>query len=361
MSAFYRQSDAEVPLRIRWFLAVVIGAATATVFWIGTDTPTFRSDFDQLWYGARAILAGLDPDDYVGPGRRFSYGFPFVYPLPAVLVVMPFSLLPLAIARTLFVFVSTATLAFLVTRDGLYRLPMFVSGAFFAAVGSVQWEILVTAMLLAPSLGWLCVAKPQMGLAALASTLSPRMVRAVMLGGGMLLALSFLLRPHWATDWLSQLQSYSPSRAPLLLPGGAFALLALLRWRRPEARLVVALACIPHTTVTYSALPLLLVARRFGQTSALAVLSLVVLALQYQFDARAVGGMEAFLQWTHDTGTAMVLLLYWPATLMVLFRPNEGAVPAWLARVEYELMRRVPGIIGRPHAQPPRPVRPDNL
>ena len=55
--------------------------------------------------------------------------------------------------------------------------------------------------------------------------------------------------------------------------GGPLILLALLRWRRPEARLLVALGCIPHTTMLYEALPLFLVARRWQEGVLLAALS----------------------------------------------------------------------------------------
>jgi hypothetical protein len=52
-------------------------------------------------------------------------------------------------------------------------------------------------------------------------------------------------------------------------------LLALVRWRRPEARLLAALACVPQTSALNETLPLYLVARNRAQVAVLALLSYV--------------------------------------------------------------------------------------
>lgn len=57
------------------------------------------SDFDQIWYGARALLHGASPYGAVGPGRAFPWPFPLFYPLPAVLAAVLFVALALAFTR----------------------------------------------------------------------------------------------------------------------------------------------------------------------------------------------------------------------------------------------------------------------
>jgi hypothetical protein len=146
---------------------------------------------------------------------------------------------------------------------------------------------------------------------------------------------ALLVDPRWITDWLGAIAQYKailaptvPFRAPVTFIGGPVALLCLLRWRRPEARLVAALACVPQTLVLYEAVPLLLVPRNFWQ-------SVAVVALSY------IGHLWVRLHlppYYHDdlayqlVGQAMDWSLYLPCTLLVLRRKNVGDLPAWLER-----------------------------
>ena len=54
-------------------------------------------------------------------------------------------------------------------------------------------------------------------------------------------------------------------------------LLAILRWRRPEARLLIALACVPQSMLLYETVPLFLVPRTFRESALLVALSYVAL------------------------------------------------------------------------------------
>jgi hypothetical protein len=56
-------------------------------------------------------------------------------------------------------------------------------------------------------------------------------------------------------------------------------LIALLRWRRPEARVLAALACVPQTMRFIDQLPLLAVAQSFRQSLLVSLLSYVPLFL----------------------------------------------------------------------------------
>ena len=61
------------------------------------------------------------------------------------------------------------------------------------------------------------------------------------------------------TPWLPNLREAPNAISALTLRGGALVLLALLKWRRPEARLLAATACVPHTLLPDETLPLFLV------------------------------------------------------------------------------------------------------
>jgi hypothetical protein len=80
-------------------------------------------------------------------------------------------------------------------------------------------------------------------------------------GGALLVLLSFLLVPTWLADWLGGVRGMSYYQAPYAVPGGFLLLLAALRWRDPDARLLLALSIIPTNLILYDQLPLFLVAR----------------------------------------------------------------------------------------------------
>jgi hypothetical protein len=116
-----------------------------------------------------------------------------------------------------------------------------------------------------------------------------------------------------------------PYRAPALMPGGILILAALTRWRRGEARLLVALACVPHTTLPYELLPLFLIPRGWVQTASLVALShLMWLLVAHDFPH------PDFYYTVIEYTRTSIPCLYLPCTLMVLRRPNVGAVPEWL-------------------------------
>jgi hypothetical protein len=84
--------------------------------------------------------------------------------------------------------------------------------------------------------------------------------------------------------WLRTVQDASHFTAPVQRPGGVLLLLALLRWRTPQGRLLAAWALIPRTESMYDLLPLFLVADSaasaglFVVGTVLALLGLAILA-----------------------------------------------------------------------------------
>jgi hypothetical protein len=298
--------------------AVVIGCVVGAISWVFFPL-THGADFAQFHFHARNWLAGRDP--YVGgfPIMRRSRVVPepFFYPFPSLFVLTPFALVPLRAAMALFVGASSALLSWGILARSPERFPMLFGAGFIVAVGLGQWTPVVTATLLIPALGFLAVVKPNVGLASVAD--DPSAVR--ILGGAALLLASLVLLPNWPAEWLTNLRSMPPHPSPILLPGGFLALLALARWRRPEARLFVAMACVPQLMYFADQLPLWLVARTRRESMLLSATSLVAWVIALQALNRP-GGMPQF------NSDALVLLgVYAPALAMVLRRPNVGPIP----------------------------------
>jgi hypothetical protein len=197
---------------------------------------------------------------------------------------------------------------------------MLLGAGFIVAAGLGQWTPLVTATLLIPVLGFLAVVKPNVGLASIAD--DPSTIR--ILGGGALLLISLAFQPNWPVEWMANLRSMPPHPSPILLPGGFLALLAIARWRRPEARLLVAMACVPQLMYFADQLPLWLVAKTRRESMLLTATSLVAWVISLQALNRP-GGMPAF-----ESNALVLLGVYAPALAMVLRRRNEGTIPSFL-------------------------------
>ena len=207
--------------------------------------PTHPGDFGLSWFGARSLMHGVNPYDLVGPGRPYNWPWPQVYPATAFVAAMPLAILPQLAATLVFVFVSCALLAYSVTEQGWERIPMFGSAAFIIAAGAAQWSPLFTAALGIPVLGLFFAAKPTIGL-VLGAAGDPQLQKLAVIGGMALTVASLILFPAWPRVWLAQLHYATQMAAPLARFGGIAILLALLRWRRPEARLILLLACVPQ-------------------------------------------------------------------------------------------------------------------
>jgi hypothetical protein len=104
-------------------------------------------------------------------------------------------------------------------------------------------------------------------------------------------------------------------------------LAALIKWRRPEARLLVAYALVPHTTVLYEALPAFIVPATWPQMLMLTVAS----DIAYGIEATAIHAADAPTLIAR-LGMVTMVCVYLPALALVLRRPNEGVVPAWVER-----------------------------
>ncbi|HEX7120757.1 MAG TPA: hypothetical protein VF178_00215, partial [Gemmatimonadaceae bacterium] len=110
--------------------AVVVGAAIAGLVIRAGDSPPGSADIDQVWFAARALLAGQNPYEMIGPGRAFDYPWPLYYPLPAVVLLAPLAPLPLVWTRLAIAVIPAALLAYLLARRDWRWLSLCFSRAF---------------------------------------------------------------------------------------------------------------------------------------------------------------------------------------------------------------------------------------
>jgi hypothetical protein len=302
----------------RWAVAIAVGiVCTAIVIAFRLKAPSEIPDLAQVWFGARAMLENRNPYDLIGPGLEFEWEWRLFYPATALVAAIPLAGLPLLGAVAVFVFLSCVLLAYGVTALGWHRLALFCSMPMVFALLLVQWSPILTATWLLPPLAFLLAAKPNIGLALLASSDSLRVFRWAIGGGLALLAISLALDPGWLGEWLRWV-GQAEHRPPILRWGGPLVLLALLRWKRPEARLIVALACVPQYAYWYEVVPLMLVPVTRTETY---VFSLVTsLGWMLEGTIKAPPTAEGIHQ---VVGALMVAFAYLPAVIMVLRRPNE--------------------------------------
>ena len=310
-----------VPTARRLALSLALGVLGGCLAGFRAATESQPRDFSSLWNAARALLAGHDPYA-VTPG--------VLYPLPSIVAALPWALLESnTVANALCMFVGVTAFAWALMEHG--RAPLFGIGSasLFYAAQVVQWTPLLAGSVAIAPLTLLLVTKPQTGLPIFCA----RPTWWAVAGGLICIATAFALDPSWIDSWrrsmafsgghLGTATTGYPYTAPVLLPGGALALLALSRWRRPEARLLVALACTPQSMLLYETVLLFLVPRTFRECAILVSLSWVALGLTGR-------PYPDLAHYAVASGRISTWLLYVPCVVMVLRRPNEGALPTWL-------------------------------
>jgi hypothetical protein len=324
--------------QVRLAIALAVAATAGVYVWAYARANTdFVSDFDQVWASARALWEHQDPYRVVGPRGSFLWKWPLYYPLPAIVLAAPLGLLPVVVARIVFASVSSGLLTYALTRDGYGRLPLLLSISFVTAVELVQWSPLLTAGMMMPALAWTAVAKPNIG-AAMAAYSTSRTTLIVMIAGSLaLLAISFVIQPTWPVAWLKNVRTAPHFVAPIMRPAGFLLLAALAKWRRPEARLLAALACVPQTPTFYDHVLVFVVPRTSRES-----LTLVVLTFVVYFAVAFAPPFQTYKQWGDFVATATMVCVYAPATVMVLRRPNEGPIAPFIERALQRVRRRTP-------------------
>jgi hypothetical protein len=282
------------PLFLVLALGFVLGFRLLLYIWI----PDRSSDFDLLYNAAVHLVQGENA--YPVATQWFTY------PLPAVLLAVPFTAIPLGTARLIFdVLVGWAFVFALWRYRGTFALLAVLSGTFLFAISNSQTTPLMVAASLVPALGFLLAVKPNTS----ASLWIARPSRMAVLGVSVFLVLSLVVLPSWPRDWwMALLQDNTDLVPPVLRPFGLVLLLAALRWRSPEGRLLLAIAFIPQNTLPHELVALALIPANLVEMGILVAgswIAVAVVADQLQLS-------HNIAEWTAAS---------WPATLGAVYLP----------------------------------------
>lgn len=285
-----------LPMRWRIAVSAAIGLASGIFCWfLMIHFRQDAADFRWALRLARSILARQNP--YNTPLEQ--------YPLTAGFLALPFLHFAPEVAAGLFWGISSALLAFGLTREGYGRLRIFLAYPFWAGILTVQWSPLIAASAFFPLLLPVTMAKPQIGLPVFLTCLSRRGVMACAL----LLAATFAVMPNWPLLWLRQTANYE-FFIPLLVLPGPLLLLALFRYRERDAWLLFLAALMPQRWF-FDAFILWLIPKSRRE---------IAWTVFFSWGA-------GIWRWYHyhytstQVGRCVVIFLYLPMLLVILLRP----------------------------------------
>jgi hypothetical protein len=285
------------PVRLRVLISLSIGIATGVFCWfLLRHFHQNAADFNWTLWAAQDLLAHRNPYD-----RVMQY-----YPLPAGLFGLPFVWLRPEVAGGAFYGLSSALMAFGLSRHGYHRLLVFLAYPYWAGLIAAQWSPLIFASAFFPLLLPATLAKPQLGLPV---ALTYPNKRGLLACAGVL-ALSLILVPRWPWLWIQSVHSYVRFIPLLVLPGPLLAL-ALVRYRERDARLLFLMALMPQRWF-YDALIIWLIPKSRREILGTVACSYVV----------------AIWRWYHyphghlQAGRWIVLFMYLPMLVVVLARPR---------------------------------------
>jgi len=277
-------------------------------------------DFTYPWMAARALALGLDPYRFLAQVK-----LTFFYPAPAGLIALPFAFLPVRFAASVFVGLGCGWLAIQLTREHWWPLALFASAPILQACSAAQWAPLLTAASLSAVSAGLTIAKPNLALPLLVYRWSRgESLRWAAIVAAILCFITFIISPAWPLNWLSVVRNNPASsqyRIPVLMLTGAPIALALLRWRRGDARLLFVLGCVPQNAFFYDQLPLLLIPKNRLELIAATLVSQAAL-----YAASLNAPMASPEVWSRHFEPFMLVGMYLPALISVLRRPNETTV-----------------------------------
>lgn len=282
---------------MRWRIAVsaAIGLASGLFCWfLVRHLHQDAGDLSWAIHAAQRFLAHQNP--YDTPLEQ--------YPLTAALIALPFVRLPPEVAAGLFYGISSALLAFGLTRRGYERLFVFLAYPYWAGMITVQWSPLITASAFFPLLLPVTMAKPQVGLPVFLSYANRRGILACVAFG----VLSLVLMPKWPLLWLGQLGNYQHF-IPLLVLPGPLLLLVLLRYRERDAILLLLSALMPQRWF-FDSLPLWLIPKTRREILATVPFSWGVGIWRWYHTPRTM----------QEVGLWTVLGIYLPMLAIVLLR-----------------------------------------
>jgi hypothetical protein len=297
-------------------LVVALGSVLVCRLLASVWFPVRTGDFELLYTAATHLLGGETPYPLNGPWLP--------YPLPAVLLVLPFTALPLAVARPLFdVLVGWAFVYALWQHRGAYALLAVGSGAYVYALWSGQTTPLIVAASLIPALGFLFAVRPTTSAALWVARPSWK----TLLGAAGFVALTLLAQPSWPRDWFMAMPlDYSAWLPPIFRPFGALLLIATLRWNLPEGRLILAMALLPQTALPYELVALALIPASGWEMT-------IYLAGTWIAVADASGALKILggAEWTMTGWPVTLCAVYFPMLYLVLRRPGSKGGP-WIGK-----------------------------
>jgi hypothetical protein len=301
-------SDASHPRqrlrRLRDALPALIALYAVLSCWSALEAGIV-GDWRYFWPAARAVLEGQDPYAVVASRGEL----PLFYPGPALVLLAPFGALAPAASALCYAGLSGLGLGFAARRYGRALPPACLSTCFIQAIWLNQWSPLLLAGAILPGLGFILAAKPSIG----AALWGWRPNGAAAAAGVLLTLISLVLLPTWPLEWWASVRSSHHFAGPLFRPYGWILLLAVLRWRSPEARLLLLLASVPQTTGLYESLPLFLIPKRrvWGY---LLILGSYLAAVAQPYAMRQVTALEP------------AIAANWPVILTCLWLPALGLV-----------------------------------
>ena len=280
-------------------IGLLAGVSCALIRWRAGNA----GDFGWALSTARTLLAGGDPYAFTPDATHIPY------PLPVALFGLPLLSLPDYFAAGIFMGLSSSLLCWGIMKFGRYSMLMlFASGPYFFALTFTQWSPLVTAAWFIPALAPLLVLiKPQIAIPIASRKLSLR----GLLFAAAILVITLVVYPTWPFRWLQTIGSFAKTIPVLALPAGPLLLLAALRWRQAEGRLLLLMAIMPIRS-PYDLLSVFILAKTRKQALSLVILSWVPFFL-IQFDLLDDFPMGLYCQ---------VLLL--PALWMLLSPPKPN-------------------------------------
>ncbi|HEY3013419.1 MAG TPA: hypothetical protein VGJ36_11775 [Gemmatimonadales bacterium] len=309
-------------------LLFVLGCRLLLYAWM----PDRTSDFDLLYHSAARLVRGENPYPV---GTQW-----FPYPLPAVLLAVPFTTIPLGLARPIFDVLVGSAFAYALWRcRGPYALLAVLSGAYLFAMANGQTTPLMVAASLVPALGFLLAVKPNTSVPLWIA----RPSWMALLGVSVFLVLSLVVLPSWPWDWWMALPLDNTELVPpVLRPFGFVLLLAALRWRSPEARLILAMTLLPQTTLPYELVSLALIPANRREMAIYLAGSWIAVAAAARLDLS-----HGMAEWTATGWPVTLGAVYLPMLYLVLRRERSGGG----RRIEKE--RR------RPHRLPDHELKVD--
>ena len=220
---------------MRWRIAVsaAIGLGSGVFCWfLMVRLHQDAADFRWTIRLAQHLLARQNP--YDTPLEQ--------YPLTSALFGLPFIHAAPERAAGIFWGLSSALLAFGLTRTGYTRLLIFLAYPYWTGVLTAQWSPLIAASAFFPWLLPATMAKPQVGLPVFLTRFSP-------VGWGacaVVAAASLIVMPNWPVVWLREASGNYRHFFPLLVLPGPLILAAVLRYRDRDARFLLLSALMPQ-------------------------------------------------------------------------------------------------------------------